>query len=420
MVDNGALCSYELACDDSTDTRRTPGLERSDRGEGIIAFQNPGGMGEALPLMPVGRLSGFAGNDEELPRILKDSGKWHLIFQSKRIFLVRAFMNQYDVIGDIHGHAVELKTLLEKLGYRRNEAGTYMPPEACRTAIFTGDYIDRGGENFEVIRIVRDMVEAGHAHAVMGNHEMNAVLFHTLHPHPESGEAKPLRKHDSNNTHQHQTFLDELALDHELGEKNIQWLKSLPVCLERDGLRFVHAMWDQAALDYLRGEGLFDADDSIHPDRWHELAVRGTPGCDAIDMLTKGQMVELPAGMWYADSEGTLRRKARLKWWGGAGDAGLMFHQAVLEVPAEAMPDVPAPEEIKNRMRELQENEGAVVFFGHYWMTGELPAVENERAICLDQSVAKDGHLAAATITVEDGKVLEMVFSSVKARATVR
>ncbi|GAA5120711.1 metallophosphoesterase [Luteolibacter yonseiensis] len=329
-------------------------------------------------------------------------------------------MKKYDVIGDIHGHAVELGSLLEKLGYRRNVAGTYMPPEADRITVFTGDYIDRGGENFEVIRTVRDMVSAGHAHAIMGNHDLNAVLFHTLHPDSETGEMKPLRKHDLYHTRLHQTFIDELERDPESGEENLGWLKSLPICLERDGLRFVHAMWDQAALDHLRADGLLNADGTLHPDHWHELAMKGTPGCDAVDLLTKGQKIDLPPGVEFINADGHTRGEARLKWWADAGDAGLMLYQAVLGVPAEAMPDIPAPEVVKDRMRQLQDTRGTVVFFGHYWMSGEYPTVETERAICLDQSVAKDGYLAAATVTVEDGKVLEMSFHSVKARPAAR
>ena len=103
---------------------------------------------------------------------------------------------KYDIIGDIHGHGVELKSLLEKLGYKRDENGVYAHPEANRMAVFAGDYIDRGGENFEVIDIVRDMVNAGRAHAIMGNHELNASLFHTLHPNDkQGGELQPLRPH---------------------------------------------------------------------------------------------------------------------------------------------------------------------------------------------------------------------------------
>jgi hypothetical protein len=34
------------------------------------------------------------------------------------------------------------------------------------------------------------------------------------------------------------------------------------------------------------------------------------------------------------------------------------------------------------------------VFFGHYWLKGN-PAIENNKAICLDYSVAKGGLLVA-------------------------
>ena len=323
-------------------------------------------------------------------------------------------MKKYDIIGDIHGHAIELKSLLEKLGYKKDGEGTYIPPEPNRMAVFTGDYIDRGGENFEVIDIVRNMVNAGHAHAMMGNHDLNAGLFHTLH------EGAPLRRHDNKNIHQHQTFLNELAQDRERGEKNIQWLKSLPVCMELDGLRFVHALWDQPALDYLRTQGLLRSDDTVDPDRWHELAVKDTQGCDAIELLTKGVEVDLPLGARFTDADGRVRNKARLKWWANPDDPHLKLHQAILDVPPESIPDVPASDAIKSRMRDLQQLQGRTVFFGHYWMRGEIPAVETKNAICIDQSVAKDGHLAAATVTVEGGKIVDMSFNSVKSRPPMK
>ena len=47
----------------------------------------------------------------------------------------------FDFIGDIHGHANELKLLLDKLGYTIHN-GSYTHP--TRKAFFVGDYIDRG------------------------------------------------------------------------------------------------------------------------------------------------------------------------------------------------------------------------------------------------------------------------------------
>ena len=43
--------------------------------------------------------------------------------------------------------------------------------------------MDRGPQIADTLQIVRSMVEAGSARAVMGNHELNALAFHT--PDPE-------------------------------------------------------------------------------------------------------------------------------------------------------------------------------------------------------------------------------------------
>lgn len=44
-----------------------------------------------------------------------------------------------------------------------------------RQMIFVGDFIDRGPQQREVLRIARSMCDAGAARAVMGNHEFNAI-----------------------------------------------------------------------------------------------------------------------------------------------------------------------------------------------------------------------------------------------------
>jgi hypothetical protein len=64
-----------------------------------------------------------------------------------------------DLIGDIHGHADELKALLKKLGYRQH-GGSYKHDDG-RTVLFLGDHIDRGPKIKEALAIVCGMVEAG-------------------------------------------------------------------------------------------------------------------------------------------------------------------------------------------------------------------------------------------------------------------
>ena len=78
----------------------------------------------------------------------------------------------YDIIGDIHGYAEVLRRLLIKMEYSEVD-GVFR--HANRKAIFVGDFVDRGPEQREVLRIARTMCEAESASAVLGNHEFNAI-----------------------------------------------------------------------------------------------------------------------------------------------------------------------------------------------------------------------------------------------------
>lgn len=77
----------------------------------------------------------------------------------------------FDIIGDIHGCRIELETLLQKLGY---DPATRRHPDG-RKAVFLGDLVDRGPDIPGVLRIAMEMVEAGNAICVPGNHEMKLL-----------------------------------------------------------------------------------------------------------------------------------------------------------------------------------------------------------------------------------------------------
>jgi hypothetical protein len=83
-----------------------------------------------------------------------------------------------DIIGDVHGCATELETLLVRLGYRLSwsaspdGANVYVTPPHGRIAVFVGDLVDRGPRAPDVLRIVMDMIESGAALAVPGNHDV--------------------------------------------------------------------------------------------------------------------------------------------------------------------------------------------------------------------------------------------------------
>lgn len=75
----------------------------------------------------------------------------------------------FDIIGDVHGCYDELIDLLRSLGY----SDSFPPqPPTGRTAIFLGDLVDRGPQSPEVVRLVMDMVKAGTALCVPGNHDV--------------------------------------------------------------------------------------------------------------------------------------------------------------------------------------------------------------------------------------------------------
>lgn len=81
----------------------------------------------------------------------------------------------FDVIGDVHGCCDELELLLTKLGYAKKD-GVYAHPDG-RKAAFLGDFCDRGNRNADVLRIVMDMVKAGNAMAVPGNHDVKLLKY---------------------------------------------------------------------------------------------------------------------------------------------------------------------------------------------------------------------------------------------------
>ncbi|URD60711.1 polynucleotide kinase-phosphatase [Sphingomonas sp. KRR8] len=85
----------------------------------------------------------------------------------------RELTGPFDIIGDVHGCGYELESLLSQLGYAVSWSGkdvTVTPPDG-RRAVFVGDLVDRGPRSPDVLRIAKHMVEAGHALAVVGNHD---------------------------------------------------------------------------------------------------------------------------------------------------------------------------------------------------------------------------------------------------------
>lgn len=293
----------------------------------------------------------------------------------------------YDIIPDIHGQVEKLKGALTTLGYRQTR-GAWRHPDPNRKCIFLGDYIDRGPENAAVIRIVRSMVEAGTAFAIMGNHELNAIHFHSLHP--ESGQ--PLRNHSEKNLRQHGAFLREFALGSPTARDAIAWMKTLPLFLELENFRVVHACWDEAKIDALRAQ---TKDGALSEDQLVAAADEAAPLFQLVETVTKGPELALPKGYKITDKDGTIRHDIRLQWW---KQKGASWSDIAISVPdLSELPKTAAPDAV---LASSYSPTAKPVFCGHYWLSGD-PVLQAPNVLCLDYSAGCDGPLV--TYSMEPG-----------------
>ncbi|NUQ66998.1 MAG: metallophosphoesterase [Phycisphaerales bacterium] len=209
-----------------------------------------------------------------------------------------------DLVGDIHGELPTLDTLLGHLGY--TPSGTH--PQG-RRLVFLGDLIDRGPDSPGVVRRVADMVERGRAFALMGNHDLNAILRLPKKENTWLFDHGPVSETET-----------KVANDRDR-EEILGFLARLPVALRRDDLRLVHACWDDAALKLLEGETGATQAFSRHKER-----IKATLGANAdpiarnlalqngnpMKLVTSGPEVRAPQPFFAGGKE---RHEARHPWW---------------------------------------------------------------------------------------------------------
>jgi hypothetical protein len=293
-----------------------------------------------------------------------------------------------DIIPDIHGQAEKLRVALRNLGWKRR-GGSWTHPEPDRKIVFLGDFIDRGPENGAVINMVRELMDAGRARAIMGNHELNALHFHSADP---ENDGKPLRPHDDKNVSQHESFLREFPLGAARTKEVLRWMQDLPLFIEEPDFRAVHAAWIEPAIRDLRsygGDGVLDDEQLIRAGR------KGDALRDIAEMLAKGPETPLPEGYAFTDKGGHVRKEVRLKWWNGTAKS---WRDVAMSVPdLSQLPDETLPPSLVAGVYPPDERP---VFFGHYWLSGQ-PVLQGENALCLDYSAGTDGPLVV--YSQEDG-----------------
>jgi hypothetical protein len=244
------------------------------------------------------------------------------------------FAGPIDVVGDIHGEIEALQNLLTRLGY-----GADGSHSEGRRLVFVGDLTDRGPDSPAVVRLVKQFVESGRAQCVLGNHDLNLLLCNLAEQH--KGSEHPFgktRKHDNHWFFGAQSSLDRsceptpaVLADDQIRQWVVDFLTSLPLVLERDNVRVVHACWDDAMVEMARRSS-----DTVTLYRQHheriEADLRNQPELDLTDqkllhqnsnpvkVLTSGK--ERRTGTRFVAS-GEVRYEERVKWWNDYKDRQL-------------------------------------------------------------------------------------------------
>ena len=219
------------------------------------------------------------------------------------------FDGPVDIVGDVHGEIGALRSLLQYLGY--DEGGNH--PED-RRLVFLGDLTDRGPDSPAVVDLVRALVNAGRAQCVLGNHDLNILLNH----------RKP-----ENKWFWGEDFLDEQGrvvpqrlADSAIQQRVLNFCTSLPIALERDDLRIVHACWDHEMVAIAR-----TAIDTITLYEQHRQRIDGQLANETVDHIARGLCHQnrnpvklLTSGpeervQYPITAGGKVRYERRVIWW---------------------------------------------------------------------------------------------------------
>ncbi len=292
----------------------------------------------------------------------------------------------YDIIGDIHGCADPLESLLDAMGYRHTD-GAFR--HQTRQAVFVGDLVDRGPQQLRALETVKAMVDAGSAQITMGNHEFNAICYGIPH-----ADGEHLRRHSDKNAHQHRAFLEQLTAEQQ--RYYLDWFRSIPLWLDLGGVRVVHACWHEPSMKVVEqelGSNMFSSDE-----QFAAASTKSHPLYEAIETLIKGPELSLTdhGQLSYLDKDGHTRDHARLRWWSTGSTLRELAEMTSTFTRPDGSPYPELPSLAIANDDHVYRGDVPVVY-GHYWRTGtpRHGLDWTERTACVDFSAVKGGALTA-------------------------
>jgi len=288
-------------------------------------------------------------------------------------------MSGYDIIGDIHGYASLLKQLLTEMGYKRVD-GIWRHP--TRTAVFVGDFINRGPEIRETLLLVRAMVESGNALAILGNHEYSCILYHI-----KDDNGTFMSRHIAGNRTQIQKTLTVYKSFDEEWQGHLKWMRTLPFFLDLGEIRVAHAYWNDVEIAKLKE---YLPKGRLKKKFIREMHEKRPDMAGIVYKLLKGLEFKSPKDLIIKCSKGLSRKVFTLNWWTNPDNKTfrqLYFGNKFI------LPDYHFPIELAPAF-EPYPTDKPIVFFGHYCLAGGAEIVQ-ENICCVDSCVDTTGKLSA-------------------------
>ncbi len=179
---------------------------------------------------------------------------------------------------------------------------------------------DRGPDSPAVVSLVQSSFEAGRAQCVLGNHDLNILLGLHKYDNPWF-YGKEFRTKEG-------SLVPQVLADKATRETVTNFFRTLPIALERDGLRVVHAFWDQEMIEiareatssvtlyeqYKRGIG---EDHSLSPDMDPIDRRLEHQNLNPVKLITSGPEERIDPPI---EVSGKVRHEGRVAWWEGYSD----------------------------------------------------------------------------------------------------
>jgi hypothetical protein len=181
--------------------------------------------------------------------------------------------------------------------------------------------------------------------------------------------------------------LSEFAGNREKWNDDMNWMRTLPMFLELDGIRIVHACWQDENIRILK-ENLTGP--KLKKKQLKLIGKNNSPLAKAFWETCKGIDFQLPKDLLIFDKEGCAHRSFRSRWW--ESPVGKTFQELSFESRFE-LPGYHIPKELIYE-REPYPGDAPVVFFGHYCMK-DGPNLIKPNVCCLDSCVSRKGKLTA-------------------------